>query len=459
MNAISPLDGRYRNKLETFRNYVSEGALIKYRIKVELQWLLHLLGIPQVKKLFSESQVKHADKIIHQALKNIPQNAAVLVKSKENVINHDVKAVEYYLKDYLSEKNLDVKILNFIHFACTSEDINNLSYALMLKDAVENFLLPINEQVIKKLKSFSFQHAELSMLSRTHGQTASPTTLGKEFCVFAWRIQRQNKILKDTAILGKINGAVGNYNAHAFVFPEVDWIKISQDFIEKRLKLTWNPYTTQIESHDYIAEYCHTLSRMCAISIDMVRDLWGYISLGYLKQKSYKNEVGSSTMPHKINPIDFENAEGNYGLCSTLANHLAEKLLISRFQRDLSDSTVLRSLGSMVSYFLIGQTSLLKGLSKIDANHQNIIDDLDKSWEVLAEPIQTLLKRNGIEGAYETLKTFSRGQSITKEIMKEFISSCKGLNQKDKERIEKLSPDTYTGLASQLTKSFCGHEF
>ncbi len=453
LTALSPLDGRYASKVEPLRPIFSEFGLMHRRVHVEIEWLLALAADPQIIELpaFTAEQIK--------TLKAIAADFSVdngaRIKAIEATTNHDVKAVEYFIKEQLAKEPLGAdaslkQALEFVHFACTSEDINNLSYSLMLRDAREQVLLPMFDQVIGQLRDLSHANAALPMLSRTHGQTASPSTLGKEMANVVARLQRQRKQLAAVEISGKINGAVGNYNAHAITYPEVDWQAFSRRFIES-LGLEVNAYTTQIEPHDGVAEYCDAVRRANIILIDLARDIWGYISLGYFKQTLKAGEVGSSTMPHKVNPIDFENAEGNFGLANALLGHFAEKLPISRWQRDLTDSTVLRALGTAFGHTLIALESLKKGLGKLTVNADRIAADLDASWEVLAEAVQTVMRRYGLPEPYEQLKALTRGQGITRESMHTFISSLE-LPADAKQRLLSLTPGSYIGLAETLAK-------
>jgi adenylosuccinate lyase len=449
LTALSPLDGRYASKVEPLRPIFSEFGLMHRRVHVEIEWLLALAADAQIIELpaFTAAQIK--------TLKAIATDFSVddgaRIKAIEATTNHDVKAVEYFIKEKLGADASLKQALEFVHFACTSEDINNLSYALMLRDAREQVLLPMFEGVITQLRELSHANAALPILSRTHGQTASPSTLGKEIANVVARLQRQRKQLAAVEISGKINGAVGNYNAHAITYPEVDWQQFSQRFIES-LGLEVNAYTTQIEPHDGVAEYCDAVRRANIILIDLARDIWGYISLGYFKQTLKAGEVGSSTMPHKVNPIDFENAEGNFGLANALLGHFAEKLPISRWQRDLTDSTVLRALGTAFGHTLIALESLKKGLGKLTVNADRLAADLDASWEVLAEAVQTVMRRYGLPEPYEQLKALTRGQGITRESMHTFISGL-DLPADAKQRLLALTPGSYIGLADELAKA------
>ena len=449
LNAISPIDGRYSAKTDKLRPIFSEYGLIKHRVTIEILWLIALSKNSKISEVpsFSQSTLK----TLHNIILSFSDKDAEAIKDIEKTTNHDVKAVEYWLKKTL-ENDKDVHaVLEFIHFGCTSEDINNLSYALMLKDGVTKVILPEIIKLQKKLNDYAIKYADITMIARTHGQTASPTTLGKEFSNVSQRMVRQIATLKNQSYLGKMNGAVGNFNAHLSAYPQIDWNKFSKSFVES-LDLEFNEYTTQIEPHDFIAEIFHNLSRIHNILIDFNRDIWSYISLGYFSQKTVKNEVGSSTMPHKVNPIDFENSEGNLGLSNALLDHLASKLPISRWQRDLTDSTVLRNIGLAMAYGFIAYESCLKGLNKIVVNKNKIYQDLDNAWEVLAEPIQTVMRKNGVENPYEKLKELTRGnQHITKEALHEFITKL-NLNAQDKTYLLNLSPHNYIGIASILAK-------
>jgi len=448
LTALSPLDGRYAGKVEALRPIFSEYGLMHRRVHVEIEWLLALAADPKIAELhtFSAGQVN--------TLKAIADNFSVAdgerIKAIEATTNHDVKAVEYFIKEKIGADASLAQAKEFVHFACTSEDINNLSYALMLRDARKHVLLPQFDAVMAQLRELAHANAALPLLSRTHGQTASPSTLGKEVANVVARLQRQREQLAAVEISGKINGAVGNYNAHVITYPEVDWRAFSQRFVES-LGLDYNAYTTQIEPHDGVAEYCDAVRRANIILIDLARDIWGYISLGYFKQTLKAGEVGSSTMPHKVNPIDFENAEGNFGLANALLGHFAEKLPISRWQRDLTDSTVLRALGTAFGHTLVALESLKKGLGKLNVNAERIAADLDNSWEVLAEAVQTVMRRYGLPEPYEQLKALTRGHGITRESMREFIDGL-DLPAAAKQRLLELTPGGYIGLAEALAK-------
>ena len=449
LTAISPVDGRYQNKTDVLRPIFSEYGLFRFRVLVEIEWLKKLSKNPNIKEIesFSASSISLLDNIKN----NFSIDDAKQIKKIEKITNHDMKAVEYFIREKIQSDPKLKNVSQFIHFACTSEDINNLSYALMLKDARENILLPKLQKLIIILQEMSDSYASIPMLSRTHGQTASPTTLGKEMAIYVYRALRQMKQFENIELLGKLNGAVGNFNAHFAAYPDINWMSLSKEFIEE-LGLTWNPYTTQIEPHDYMAEYFHTLARTNTILIDLCRDLWGYISLGYFNLKPIKGEVGSSTMPHKVNPIDFENAEGNFGIADSIFEHLAMKLPTSRWQRDLSDSTVLRNAGVGIAHTIIAFDSTVAGLSKIDINKDVIHEDLEDSWEVLTEPIQTVMRRYNIDNAYEKLKELSRGQKINKEILHNFIEQL-DIPDDAKSRLKELNPSNYLGNAEIQAKS------
>ncbi len=447
LTAVSPIDGRYAARSEVLRDLFSEYALIKHRVIVEVRWLQHLAAennIPEV-PAFSKDAKAFLDKIIS----DFAVEDAQKVKDIERTTNHDVKAVEYFLKDVIKENAELNAVSEFIHFACTSEDINNLSHALMLKGARDTVLLPLMNDLVKSLNAQKNQTKDHSMLAHTHGQPASPTTVGKEFANVVFRLERQIKQLSNVEILGKINGAVGNYNAHTVAYPEVDWPAFCESFVTS-LDINFNPMTIQIEPHDYIAEYFHAVIRFNTILLDFDRDIWTYISMGYFKQKTIAGEVGSSTMPHKVNPIDFENSEGNIGIANALFEHLAMKLPISRMQRDLTDSTVLRNLGVGIAHSLIAYHSTLRGISKLEVNENALLADLEQNWEVLAEPIQTVMRRYAVPEPYEKLKALTRGQRITKASMHEFIDTLE-IPDTEKQRLKALSPASYIGLAKSLT--------
>jgi adenylosuccinate lyase len=446
--AISPIDGRYSTKTSALQDYASEAAFMKYRLMIEVEWLIFLSEQQKITEIpeFAEQQKIELRKIIS----DFGLHDAEAIKAIEKTTQHDVKAIEYFLKDMLRTNKDFSPYLEYIHFACTSEDINNIAYALMLKDLRHDVLNPALNQLLQLLLQFSHQYAELAMLARTHGQPATPTTLGKEFANFSARLQRQFSLLNDIKISAKINGATGNFNAHITAYPSVDWLSLSQQFIEK-FNLHHNAYTTQIEPHDYIAEYSHALMRINTILIDFSRDVWGYISLEYFKQTKNPGQVGSSTMPHKINPIDFENAEGNLGIANALFGFFAEKLPISRWQRDLSDSTVLRNLGVAIAHSILAYSSLETGLKKITVNVEKISDELEQHWEILAEPIQTILRKYGIDNPYEKLQQFSQGKCVSQADVHEFIQQL-DLSQHVKQELLQLSPSNYTGLAGLLAQ-------
>lgn len=450
LTALSPLDGRYASKCDALRPYLSEFGLIHARVTVEIRWLQALAKHPDIGEItpFSKETNDKLDAIIS----NFSEEDALRIKEIERTTNHDVKAVEYFLKEKICDIDELKNAGEFIHFACTSEDINNLSHALMLKSG-RDVLITSMQTIIDEIAKLADNHASTPMLSRTHGQTASPTTLGKEMANVAYRLHRQLKQFKNVELLGKINGAVGNYNAHLSAYPTLDWIKHSQNFVES-LDLTFNPYTTQIEPHDYMAELFDALRRFNTILIDFNRDVWGYISLGYFKQKLKDGEVGSSTMPHKVNPIDFENSEGNLGLANAVLSHLGEKLPISRWQRDLTDSTVLRNMGVGFAQSLIAFEACLKGIGKLQINEQRLSDDLNHAQEVLAEPIQTVMRRYNIEKPYEKLKALTRGQMMTREMMTDFVNSdeLSAVPANARERLTELTPATYIGNADKQAK-------
>jgi len=444
LNAVSPIDGRYGSKTADLKSIFSELGLIGARVEVEVRWLQALADHAQIKEVPTLSDT--ANDVLNAIVDNFSEADAEAIKSIERTTNHDVKAVEYFIKQRI-ETNDELKAISeFVHFACTSEDINNLSHALMLSRG-RTILLDLIDQIINDLTDKARTFANVPMLSRTHGQTASPTTVGKEFANVVARMRRQRSQIAAVKLLGKINGAVGNYNAHISAYPEIDWSEHASKFIGS-LGLTWNPYTTQIEPHDYIAELFDAIARFNTILLDLDRDVWGYISLGYFKQKTIAGEVGSSTMPHKVNPIDFENSEGNLGLANAIFNHLSAKLPISRWQRDLTDSTVLRNMGVGFGYSLIAYYSTLKGLGKLELNEQRLSDDLNNSWEVLAEPIQTVMRRYGIEEPYEKLKALTRGQTVNAEIFKSFIESL-DIPEDAKQQLKQLTPASYIGNAAE----------
>ena len=448
LTAISPVDGRYGSKTDALRPIFSEYGLIRHRVVVEVRWLQALSaheGIREVPALSS-----HADHLLNDIIDNFSEQDAQRVKNIERTTNHDVKAVEYFLKEKITGNAELEAVSEFIHFACTSEDINNLAYALMLREARNQALLPLLDDVIKAISELAQRYADQPMLSRTHGQTATPTTVGKEMANVSARLHRQREQYVAIPMLGKINGAVGNYNAHLVTYPHVDWLAFSKQFISD-LGLEMNPYTTQIEPHDYMAEQFHALARFNTVLIDYCRDLWGYISLGYFKQKTIAGEVGSSTMPHKVNPIDFENAEGNLGIANALFSHFSEKLPVSRWQRDLSDSTVLRNTGVAVAHCVIAYESCIKGINKLQLNEQRTAEDLDNSWEVLAEALQTVMRRYGIEKPYEKLKDLTRDQDVNRETLRAFIDTLE-LPASVKQELERLTPASYIGNASEQAR-------
>ena len=448
LTALSPLDGRYERQIESLRPIFSEAGLIRRRVLVELRWLEALAADPAI----SEVPAFSADAIqfLRALAENFDANAAAEIKAIEATTNHDVKAVEYWIKRQLAANAELAKVSEFVHFACTSEDINNLAYALMLKDARESVLVAALTRVLGVLSKLANDNAELAMLSRTHGQTASPTTLGKEIRNISARIERQFRQLEAQPLLGKINGAVGNYNAHVIAYPEVNWPVLARAFVES-LGLSWNEHTTQIEPHDFIAELSDICRRLGTILIDLCRDIWGYISLGYFRQARVEGEVGSSTMPHKVNPIDFENAEGNFGLANALFAHFSEKLPISRYQRDLTDSTVLRSLGSAFGYLLIGLRSLERGLGKLRTDPLRLAEDLDGAWEVLSEAVQTVMRRYGLPEPYERLKALTRGARIDAAALRQFIEE-QPLPDAARQHLLALTPGNYIGLAGTLAR-------
>lgn len=448
LNAVSPVDGRYGSKTIALRNIFSEFGLIRFRVEVEVRWLQQLsrmAGVPEV-PAFSAATNAFLDSIVT----NFNSEDAQAVKDIERTTNHDVKAVEYFLKNKFAGNAELEAVLEFVHFACTSEDINNLSHALMLREGRKVFLQDA-EAIIDGIAKLAHDYAEDSMLSRTHGQTASPTTVGKEMANVAARLRRQLKTVKEVELLGKINGAVGNYNAHLSAYPDVDWQANAKEFVES-LGLTWNPYTTQIEPHDYIAELFDAIARFNTIVIDFDRDVWGYISLGYFKQKTIAGEVGSSTMPHKVNPIDFENSEGNLGIANAIFTHLAQKLPISRWQRDLTDSTVLRNMGVGFGYGMIAYASTLKGMGKLEINRARLAEDLNNSWEVLAEPIQTIMRRYNVAEPYEKLKALTRGQTINREVLAAFVETL-DIPEHAKQTMRDLTPANYIGNAVDQAKA------
>jgi adenylosuccinate lyase len=445
LTAVSPIDGRYGGKTDMLRTVFSEYGLIRYRVLVEVRWLQQLSAHPEISEVpaFSEK----ANSVLNGLVDGFTTDHAERVKEIERTTNHDVKAVEYLIKETIADNAELQAVSEFVHFACTSEDINNLSHALMLKDGRDGIVIPALQDIQSQLAGMGKEFAAVPMLARTHGQTASPTTVGKEMANVAYRLQRQIESINAVPLMGKINGAVGNYNAHLSAYPGVDWPDFAEKFITS-LGLTFNPYTTQIEPHDYMAELFDGMSRANTILIDYARDIWGYISLGYFKQKTIAGEVGSSTMPHKVNPIDFENAEGNMGIANALFGHLAAKLPISRWQRDLTDSTVLRNMGVGLGYSMIAFASLNKGMSKLQLNEERLADDLNSSWEVLAEPIQTVMRRYGIEEPYEKLKALTRGNVMDQSTIQAFIDSLE-IPEQAKTELKSMTPSSYIGNATQ----------
>ena len=448
LTALSPLDGRYASKVGELRPIFSEFGLIKARVLVEVRWLQMLAAHSDIQEVASLSAKANA--FLDAIVDNFSEADAQAVKDIEKTTNHDVKAVEYFLKDQVKDQAELNAVSEFIHFACTSEDINNLSYGLMLKEARDSVLLPALDNTIAKMESMASDMAAMPMLARTHGQPASPTTMGKEWMNVVARLDRQRAQIADVVISGKINGATGNFNAHLIAYPEVDWLSTSKGFVES-LGLAWSPYTTQIEPHDYIAELNQATSRFNTIIIDFSRDIWGYISMGFFKQKVIAGEVGSSAMPHKVNPIDFENAEGNLGLANAMLHHLAEKLPISRWQRDLTDSTVLRNLGVGFGYTMLALASLDRGLSKLEVNEDKMLEDLDNTWEVLAEAVQTVMRRYALENPYEQLKALTRGKGINAERIREFIENL-DIPEDAKARLKDITPAEYIGNAASMGK-------
>ena len=449
LDALSPLDGRYFAKLGALRSCFSEFALIKQRVRVEVEWLKALAAEPQISEVpaFSAQTITLLDHLVSQ----FSTADGERVKAIEATTNHDVKAVEYFLKERLADNAEIMQVAEFIHFACTSEDINNLCHALMLTEARRDVLLPALTAINTKLRALAHELADAAMLSRTHGQPASPTTLGKEMANVVARLNTGIDRITAVALMGKVNGAVGNYNAHLAAYPNIDWEQFAQRFVES-LHVHFNPYTIQIEPHDAMAELFDAVARVNTILLDLDRDIWGYISVGYFTQKTKAGEIGSSTMPHKVNPIDFENSEGNLGLANALLKHLSEKLPVSRWQRDLTDSTVLRNMGVALGYALLAWDSCLKGLNKLEANHDKLNADLNANWEVLAEPIQTVMRRYAVPGAYEQLKELTRGKGINQESMRAFISQLQGIPESEKQRLLAMTPASYIGKASALAR-------
>ncbi len=449
LSAISPIDGRYGLKTNILRRSVSEYGLLRMRVIVEVRWLQALATHPQIMEVPALSSA--ASTFLDQLMKNFSEADAQVIKNIEKTTNHDVKAIEYFIKNKMADNMELAAISEFVHFACTSEDINNLSHALMLREALEEVITPEINKVIKAIQDLAIEHAEQPMLSRTHGQIASPSTVGKEMANVVARLIRQLKQISNVEFLGKINGAVGNYNAHLSAYPDVDWQAHTENFVTS-LGLSWNPYTTQIEPHDYIAELYDAICRFNTVLIDFDRDMWGYISIGFFKQKTIVSEIGSSTMPHKVNPIDFENSEGNLGIANAIMSHLSAKLPISRWQRDLTDSTALRNLGVGLAHSLIAYQATLKGISKLEINVPRLDEDLNSAWEVLAEPIQTVMRRYGIESPYEKLKELTRGHTIDKATIEAFVEML-DMPDQAKVKLKALTPRTYIGNAVTQAKS------
>ncbi|HEV3009308.1 MAG TPA: adenylosuccinate lyase [Burkholderiales bacterium] len=446
--ALSPLDGRYSKGADPLRGYFSEQALIRYRTRIELEWLQALAAEKAIKELkgFSPKTLAAFSSLV----KNFSERDAEHIKNIEAETNHDVKAIEYWLKSRLAKNAEAQRALEFVHFACTSEDINNLAYALMIAESRATVMLPKLDEVINSLKNLARKHAALPMLSRTHGQAVTPTTLGKEIANFAHRLARARSRIAAVAVLGKINGAVGNYNAHVTAYPGFDWERFCKRFVE-RLGLEFNPYTTQIEPHDWLAELLDAYARANSVLLDLDRDLWGYISLGYFRQRVKAGEVGSSTMPHKVNPIDFENSEGNVGIANALLRHLAEKLPVSRWQRDLSDSTAQRNVGTALGHTLLAYASCLRGLGKLETDPARLAADLEANWEVLAEAVQQVMRRHGVPDAYDKLKAISRGKRLERRALVEFVKKLP-IPPEERKRLLALTPAKYTGLAAELAK-------
>ncbi len=449
LSALSPLDGRYAAKTDKLRPLLSEAGFMHHRVKVEIAWLqaLSAAGFAEIKPFTA-----NATALLDKLATDFTEADAARIKEIEAVTNHDVKAVEYWLKEKVKDVPELVAASEFIHFACTSEDINNTSHGMMLKAARDTVMLPALQGLISKLTELAHEHAAVPMMSRTHGQPASPTTLGKEIANVVARLQRAVERIAGVQILGKMNGAVGNYNAHLSAYPDTDWAAFSKNVIEQRLGLVFNPYTIQIEPHDYMAELFDAFARANTILLDLNRDVWGYISLGYFKQRTKAGEIGSSTMPHKVNPIDFENSEGNLGMANAVLKHLAEKLPVSRWQRDLTDSTVLRNIGVAFGYTILSYDSCLRGLNKLEINPQRLAADLDATWEVLAEPVQTVMRRYGIENPYEQLKELTRGKGISKDALRDFINGL-AIPQEAKDHLLAMTPANYIGEAISLAKN------
>ena len=448
LRALSPADGRYSDKVDDLRDIFSEYGLMRFRVLVEVRWLQSLADESGIDEIGPISSVMKD--VLNRIVDDFSLDDAERIKKIESTTNHDVKAVEYFIRERLGDGPETKPLKDFLHFGCTSEDVNNLSYALMLRSARSDVVLPQMREIRNRLKAMAREHAELPMLSRTHGQTASPTTLGKELANVVARLERAQKQFATVEILGKFNGAVGNYNAHAVAYPDIDWQAISHRFIES-LGVRPNPYTTQIEPHDWTAEYSQALVRYNTILIDFARDVWAYISLGYFKQSVAKDEVGSSTMPHKVNPIDFENAEGNLGMANAMLGHFAEKLPISRWQRDLTDSTVQRNFGVAIGYLMIALQSLKKGIGKLQVNEEAIHADVSVAWEVLAEAVQTVMRRYGIPEPYEKLKALTRGQAVTEDVLMTFVDTL-DIPEDEKHRLRALTPETYIGLAAKQAR-------
>ncbi len=448
LSALSPLDGRYAGKTDALRPWLSEAAFMRQRVQVEVHWLI---ALSQAKLPDFPSFSATAEAVLLKLVADFSDADAQRIKAIEAVTNHDVKAVEYWMKEKVAGHAELEKASEFIHFACTSEDINNTSHGLMLKGAREEVILPKLKEVLASLTNLAVLNADIPMLSRTHGQPASPTTLGKEMANVAMRLERAIRNIENVPLLGKMNGAVGNYNAHLSAYPDVDWESFSKEVVEKRLGLQFNPYTIQIEPHDYMAELFDAVARANTILLDLNRDIWGYISVGYFKQKTKAGEIGSSTMPHKVNPIDFENSEGNLGIANALLKHLSEKLPVSRWQRDLTDSTVLRNLGTALGHSLLAYDSVLRGLGKLETNPTRLAEDLDNCWEVLAEPVQTVMRRYGVPNPYEQLKELTRGKGITPEGLKTFIQGL-AIPDDAKQSLLKMTPASYIGKAIELAK-------
>ncbi|QCI22126.1 adenylosuccinate lyase [Buchnera aphidicola] len=446
LTAVSPIDGRYNHFTCILRSIFSEFGFLRYRLNVEVQWFKKIISMSEILKInnINYKEVFLLDNIIN----DFDEKDAVYVKSIEKKTNHDIKALEYFLKEKVSKLKNFSSILEFIHFGCTSEDINNIAYGLMLKDARDTIILPLWFKIITILKKMVFKYKNIALLSLTHGQPATPSTMGKEIANFYYRMKSCYAKIKNIKILGKMNGTTGNYNAHLAAYPEVNWHEISKNFVTS-LGISWNPYTTQIEPHDYIAEFFSYISLFNTILINFNRDIWGYISLNYFKQKSVEHEIGSSIMPHKINPIDFENSEGNLGLSNALMNHMINKLPISRWQRDLSDSTVLRNLGVAIAYSIIAYNSVLLGINKLEINKSQMLKNLNENWSILSEPIQTVMRRYGITNAYEKLKELTRGKKINRYIIHKFISNL-DIPEEEKNRLKEITPYNYIGKASEI---------